>query len=90
MECAALSSCLISHLVGLVRVSDFENAGVNHFAISLFASRPGRNIVKPVVAGLRLWESPERFPSLAVPGVKCRPVFQSAPSPEAEADTARP
>ena len=74
---------------GLVRIPGLESAGFDHFAIFQFASRPGRNLLKPVVAGLQLWESPERFPSLAVPGVNCRPVFQPSTAPEAGADTAR-
>ena len=65
MECAALSSCLISQPRGLVRVTGLESAGFTIFAIFLFASRPGMNLVKSVAAGLRLWESRERFPSLA-------------------------
>ena len=45
MGCAALSFWLVSQfhsLEGLFRMTGFEGAGFDHFAISLFASRPGR------------------------------------------------
>src|ERR1700693_806258 len=50
--------------------------GSTVFAISWFASKPGRNLKlrSVVVVGLQMWESRQRFPSLAlVPGVMCRP-----------------
>jgi len=42
MECAALSSYLVWKPQGLFRMTGFESAGFDHFAISPFASRPGR------------------------------------------------
>jgi hypothetical protein len=63
---------------GFFRLQVFGSAGIDRCAISRFASKPGRDLKKSnqsaVVAGLQMWESRMRFPSLAlVPGVMCMP-----------------
>jgi hypothetical protein len=44
---------------GIFRLQVFGSAGIDRFAISWFASKPGRNlkIRSVVVVGLRMWES---------------------------------
>ena len=53
-------------LFRLLPNTGFESAGFDRCAISLFASRPGREIMNfSASAGLYMWESRKRFPSLA-------------------------
>jgi|ERR1700733_7343105 len=76
LECAAPSSFLVTLRSKAFSECRFSGApGSTVFAISWFASKPGRNLKlrSVVVVGLRMWESRQRFPSLAhVPGVICR------------------
>src|SRR3974390_2214713 len=76
MECAAPSSFLVTLPLRHYPVAGFGGAGIDRFAISWFASKPGRNLKTwTAVVGLQMWESLQRFPSLAlVPGVICRPI----------------
>jgi hypothetical protein len=69
MECAALSSFLVTLPLQAFSGYRFSGApGSTVFAISWFASKPGRNLKlrSVVVVGLRMWESLQRFPSLAL------------------------
>ena len=66
MRCALV---LVSNAAfeGLLTGTGFVSAGIDRCAISCFASKPGRNLkAKAVVVGLRMWESLQRFPSLAL------------------------
>ena len=60
---------------GIFRVQVSGAPGSTVVAISWFASKPGRNLkLRSAVVGLQMWESRQRFPSLALlPGVICRP-----------------
>jgi hypothetical protein len=65
MRCAlVLTSFEASN--GLFRMTGFESAGFDHFAISLFAGRPAENLVN---SSRRGWSAmvgiAKRFPSLA-------------------------
>ena len=53
---------------GIFRIQVLESAGIDRCAISWFASKPGRNLKTQsvVVVGLQMWESLQRFPSLAL------------------------
>ena len=51
------------------RMTGFESAGIDRFAISLFAGKPDgfeKSDRSAVAAGLEMWESRRRFPSLAL------------------------
>jgi hypothetical protein len=70
MECAALSSYLVWQPQRAFPVLQVSRAPGSTILPSLFASRPGQMLCEfqfdySVVAGLRLWESRKRFPSLA-------------------------
>jgi len=64
MECAAPSSFLVTLPFKAFSECRFSGApGSTVFAISWFASKPGRNFkTQTVVVGLQMWESRQRFP----------------------------
>ena len=69
MRCALVLPSLAASK-GFSGITGFDSAGFDHFAISLFASRPGQMLCEFqfdyfVAAGLPLWESRMRFPGLA-------------------------
>jgi hypothetical protein len=71
-------------------MTGFESAGFDQFAISLFASRPGR---KTLLIISRRWFAiveiaKSDFQAWLLPGVNCRPVPWSQ-SPKAVADKLR-
>ena len=61
---------------GIFRVQVLESAGIDRFCHLMFRQQTWQEskLRSVVVVGLQMWESRERFPSLAlVPGVICRP-----------------
>src|SRR5580704_14852040 len=51
----------------LVGDTGFGSAGIDRFCHLMLASKPGRNLKTQIfVVGLQMWESLQRFPSLAL------------------------
>src|SRR6516164_3942886 len=76
MGCAAPSSFVVTLPLKAFSGYRFSGApGSTVFAISWFASKPGRNQkTQSVVIRLQVWESRSDFPPVAfVPGVICKP-----------------
>ena len=65
-------------LAGLYRVTGFESAGFDRFAISFVASRPGNSecTLRSAAVSLRLWESRSDFQAWRIlPGEQLQTVW---------------